>query len=602
MRMRVADYIAERLEGIGVRTIFLLSGGGMMHLLDAAACRKGLKIVCSHHEQASSFAAEAYARQSGGLGVCYATSGPGGTNTLTGVLHAWQDSSPVLFISGQCKVSETIRHTGLFGLRQFGTLEVDIVPIVQSVTKYAAFVDDPAKIRYHLEKAIHLATSGRPGPVFLDIPVNIQGAPIDPDMLEGYVPERHAPPAAPEPEIAEALRLLSRAERPLLLAGHGIRCAGRAEAFRSFAERLNVPVVLTQMAKDLLPFDHPLFVGHPGIKGDRAGNFAIQRADVLLTLGASLHVTTTGYELDQFAPKAFKIQVDLDEPTLRREKVGVQRKIRCSVELFLETADLAARPVESSLWHAVCAGWKRDFAVSKEPHRREGDSINYYDLIESINDLTNGSETIVGDAGSAYYVIGQGLRVKGSQRVIVCGALGTMGYTVPAATGICSADPRVRVVGVTGDGSLQTNVHELAVLSCHRLNAKIFVVNNGGYVSIRNTQRNYFSGRIAGTDEGSGVKFPDLAKLCEAYSLPYVAARSRSGLRDAVARTLAAEGPVVCEVFALSDQAIIPTITSVRLENGSMRSRPLHDMFPLIEPSRLAAILEGRLEAQEAGR
>lgn len=584
--MRVSDYIVEHLENIGVEKVFLLSGGGMMHLLDAVSRRDKLTYVCNHHEQTSGIAADAYARVTGKLGVCFATSGPGGTNTLTAVVGAYQDSSPVLFISGQSKVSQTIAGTHLEGLRQFGTFEVDVVPTMKSVTKYSAIILKAEDIRYHLEKAIYLALNGRPGSVFLDIPIDIQAAPIDPAKLRGFDPAELNVPKTESfsnKDANELLNKLKNAKRPLILAGQGVRAAGQVDALRKFSETLNVPVVTTCFGNDVLEYDHPLFVGHPGMKGDRAGNFAVQTSDFIISIGCSLHVTTTGYELDQFAPTAYKVLVDPDEMVHKREKVGVQKKIICDVATFVEKM-MSLRPEALTTldWNRKCQGWKRDLSVYREPHQREVPKINFYDFMEKLDQKLDGKDIIVSDAGSAFYIVGQALRVKKGQRVINSGSLGAMGFALPAATGSAFGALDRRVICVTGDGSLQTNIHELAVFKQHNLNIKLFVVNNNGYVCIRNTQNSFFNGHFAGTSGDSGVFIPSTEKLAAAYELPYLKVSNVNELDSVLERALKMSGPVVCEIFTPANQEIIPTVSSARLPDGSMKSRPLHDMYPFM--------------------
>lgn len=601
MQMRVADYFAQHLHSLGVKCVFMLSGGGMMHLIDAVGEVDGLHYICNHHEQACAMAAEALARQSGTLGVCYATSGPGGTNTVTGIVGAWQDSAPILVLTGQSRVSQTIQGSGIEGLRQFGTFEVDIVPIVQSITKYAHFLSDPKSARYHLEKAIFLATTGRPGPVLLDVPLDVQGALIEPDELEGFDPQKEglleATPQPDEMEVRAVWERLKSAKRPLILAGHGLRAGGAVELFRRLVPQLGIPVITTALGQDVLPYDDALFIGHPGVRGDRAGNFAVQTADVILTLGTSLHATTTGYELDRFAPDAWKIQVEMDEAVLSKENVGVAQKIRAQVGDFLRslecvTQDARPNPIQDE-WRERAREWKNRFAVVNEPHKTDGEEVNYFSFVHQLSAVLEGSETVVTDAGSAYYVVGQAFRVKADQRVIVSGALGSMGYAVPAAIGVCAGDKSRTVVCITGDGSLQTNIQELQTIRHNNLNLKLFVVSNDGYVSIRNTQDNYFSGHYVGSSQGSGVSVPPLDKIADAYGLPYIAART-SNLEEAIRRTLATPGPVVCEVFNRSDQELIPLVQSVRLANGSMQSKPLHEMTPLLDEEVLAQILNVR--------
>jgi acetolactate synthase I/II/III large subunit len=589
MKIRVADYIANFLYKKKVKKVFLLSGGGMMHLLDAISRHPDVDYVCNHHEQASAIAAEAYARKSGELGVCYATSGPGATNILTGLIGAWQDSAPVLFITGQSKLSQTIRYSGLEGLRQFGTFEVDIIPIVQSVTKYAVFIDDPNRIKYELEKAYQLAITGRPGPVLIDIPVDIQGALIEAEEFISNPTELSPFNLPDEAVIKKIIKRLSCAKRPLLLIGHGLRVAKIAPLFEKLVKQLNVPVITTPLAKDVIDYLHPLFVGHPGIKGDRAGNFAVQTADVIVSLGSSLHVLTTGYELDQFAPNAYKIQIDLDEKVLQREQLNINEKILCDVKSFLLAVEKEIGDnlvCQSSEWHQRCNRWKFELSVANEPHAKSLITINYYEFIQAINQFSAKNDTIIADAGSAFYVVGQALQVKKDQRVIISGALGSMGYALPAATGACMADPNTRVICITGDGSLQTNVHELAVFSHHQLNVKLFILNNQGYVSIRNTQNNFFNDHIAGVDTDSGVSFPNLRLLAESYKISYQLIKSPDQLKK-IEDILNTKGPVFCEILASKEQAIIPTVTSQKLASGKIASKPLHDMFPCITEERL---------------
>lgn len=596
--MRVSDYIVKHLESIGVDKVFLLSGGGMMHLLDAVSRSKKIQYICNHHEQASGMAADAYARVSGKLGVCFATSGPGGTNTLTSVVGAFQDSSPVLFISGQSKVSQTIEGSGLQGLRQFGTFEVDIIPTVKSVTKYSAMVLKAEDIRYHLEKAIYLATIARPGSVFLDIPVDIQGALVDPLELRGFDPSELSikNPSLDQSKIEMIIRKMKNSKRPLILAGYGVRASSNVELFRRLVNTLNIPVATTCFGNDVLEYDHHLFVGHPGMKGDRAGNFAVQTADFILTLGSSLHVTTTGYELDQFAPEAFKVLVDPDEMVLKREQVGIHEKMQCDISTFIKTISTYIEKHEcvfsNKHWNQLCLNWKKNLSVYKEAHQHIGDQINFYDFMERLDSSSGEEDIIVSDAGSAFYVVGQAFRVKKDQRVISSGSLGAMGFAVPASTGAAAGAPSKRVVCVTGDGSLQTNVHELAVIRKNNLNVKLFIVNNDGYVSIRNTQTNFFKNHFAGTSTESGVFIPSTEKIALAYEIPYLKATNINELGTIVVEALNANGPVICEIFTPPNQEIIPTVSSVKLEDGSMKSKPLHDMYPFMTEEERKAYLE----------
>lgn len=591
MRIRTADYISQRLREWGIDTVFMLSGGGMMHLVDSVGRTQGLRAICNHHEQCSAIAADAQARFSGRIGVCYATSGPGATNILTGLVGAWQDSSPVLFITGQSKSTQTIQGSGIAGLRQFGTFEVDIVPIVKPVTKYAVMVTDPKTIRYHLEKAFHLATTGRPGPVLLDIPLDVQGALIEPEDMEGYIPEENVkhPDSSDLIEVADILR---KAKRPLILSGVGIRAAGAVEVFRRLVNRMSIPVVTSQLGKDALFHDHPLFVGHSGPKGDRAGNFAVQTADVILSLGCSLHSQTTGWENSLFAPDALKIQVDIDEAVFAREQINVAIKVRSGVtEFLLGIEPLIEKGFANDAWRANCLSWKERFAVNREPHDISGESVNYYDFAEELSCSLKDNECVVTDAGSAFYVMGQGFRVKQNQRFISSGSLGAMGFALPAANGVATASDSATIC-VTGDGSLMTNIHDLAVTSHYKLNVKIFVMNNDGYLSIRNTQRDFFNGMFVGTDPDSGVFIPEMESQAKTYHLPFLRCERAADLRSVIDRALAIDGPVLVEVNALRDQRIIPSVMSERLPDGRMQSKPLHEMYPYLPQNEVDAELD----------
>ena len=593
MEMRVADYIAGYLAKLGVRNVFMLSGGMMMHLIDAVGRVPEIKYFCNHHEQASAMAADAYARCSSKLGVCYATSGPGATNILTGLVGAWLESTPVLFLTGQSKLSQTIRGSGINGLRQFGTFEVDIVPIVESVTKYAVFLNDPTSVRYHLEKAVRLALGGRPGPVLLDVPLDIQAAIINPDNQLGCEEALETIPIVSEENIRSIAEEFQAAKRPLILCGYGVRVADAVTEFRKLARNLNCPVVLTQLGKDCLPYNDPLFIGHPGVRGDRAGNFAIQNADLILIIGCSLHTQTTGYESELFAPHARKIHVDLDKKILQRGEAMVSFNIHSGVkefiEKFLKYLDRRHTLCTWDAWRAHCLEWKHQYSVIKEPHRLgdDNDLLNYYEFVNILSEMLCGDETIIADAGSSFYVMGQAFKLRDEQRFISSGSLGSMGFSLPASVGVAVARPDKTTVCVTGDGSLQANVQELQTVRHYDLNIKVFIVLNDGYVSIRNTQDAFFDGFRVGSSQQTGVSFPCLEDLANTYKMPYVDCPNRSQLKTAIRRTLDMPGPVICGIHAQPDQVIMPGVGSIRLSNGRMKSNPLHEMQPLLNEAEL---------------
>jgi len=580
--------MAQRVASTGSECIFMVAGGMAMHLNDAFGRVSGLRYYCNHHEQASAMAADAYARESGKLGVCVATSGPGATNLLTGLVGAYQDSVPILFLTGQCKRVETVRGRAIPGLRQCGFLEVDIVPIVQSVTKYAAFVESPERARYHLEKAIDLAMSGRPGPVLLDVPLDVQGAVFSEEASLPYVPE----PAATEPPdpqaIARIIQRLDQAKRPLLLAGHGFRCAESVDLFRRLVHQMQIPVVTSMMAKDLLPYDEALFVGHCGPRGLRGANFAVQLADLIVIVGCSLHVQTVGYEGALFAPEAYKIQIDLDRAVQQRESVGVQEKHFWDIREYLPqmAAQAAATPRRShERWVAQCTKFKHLYAIDREPHDlgpADG-PVNLYEFVIALSEVLDGSETILTDAGQPHPILGQAFRVKGSQRYLNPGSFAEMGYALPAAFGVAAADPAKEVIVVIGDGSLQTNIQELQTLVHHGFAIKLFVINNGGYGSIRRTQETFFKGFFVGATPESGVTMPSSERICQAYGLSYQRIENRSRLSEQLRRILATRGPIFCEVMAQYDQRILPVVPSYLAPDGSMKSEALHKMVPKLE-------------------
>ncbi|MEO8371329.1 MAG: thiamine pyrophosphate-binding protein [Candidatus Solibacter sp.] len=584
--IRVADYIASTVEGTGSEVFFMLSGGMMMHLMDAFG-RTGMRYYCNHHEQACAMAADAYARVTGRLGVCLATSGPGATNLLTGLVGAYQDSVPVLFLTGQCKRKETVSWRGIEGLRQCGFLEVDIVPIVKSVTKYAAFIDEPSDIRYHLEKAIHLATTGRPGPVLLDVPLDVQGALVNLAEMRAFVPE---PAVSPEHfsrrDLQRVIDAVQNASRPILLAGHGVRSAGLVAEFRDLVGRWQVPVISTMMAKDLLPENHPLLVGQAGQRGNRGANLAIQAADVIVAMGCSFHLQTVGYEGELFAPNALKIQIDIDPAMMKREDVGAQWKFNWDLHDYLP---LMTRSVAgpwsgqaSDAWRLECHRRKHQFPCHNEPHAlgEADDPLNLYEFIDLLSEELTGEDTILTDAGQPFYILPQALRLKEGQRYLVPGSLAEMGWAVPASIGVATASPVGRAVGIVGDGSLQTNIQELQTIAHHQLNIKLFIVNNGGYASIRNTQNSYFKGFFVGSTPESGVTLPAVSKIAAAYGLPYVLCENRSVASERIHQVLQTRGPVICEVISQINQRVMPVVPSFVAPDGRMRSKALHEMDP----------------------
>lgn len=575
--IKVSDLILKFFEEKGVEHVFLLSGGMMMHLLDSVSKSEKIKYVCNHHEQACSIAAEAYARVKNSIGVCYTTSGPGATNTVTGIAGAWLDSSPVMFLTGQSRTTLTSRGSGIENLRMFGNFEIDIAEIVRPITKYSYFLDDPKKVLYHLEKAFYLATNGRPGPVLLDVPLDIQGSMVNEDELIHFIS-----PKKIEYNIdLENLKAdLKKSKQPLIIAGHGIRVANQVENFRILIHQLQIPVVTTQLANDLFPYNDDLYIGKVGLRGDRAGNFAVQSADLIISLGTSLHVTTTGYELEAFAPQAKKIVIDIDEANLQKNKSISNIQIKCDVASFIAALKINKEALEVKFWIEKLNNWKKLFLIVNEPHEYLNDEINTYHLINLLSESLKGDEVLITDSGSLYYIIGQAFKSKKDQRVVVSGALGAMGYALPGSIGAAFATPEKNIICITGDGSMQLNVQELETISHYNLNCKIIIINNNGYASIRNSQASFLDGHIAGSSQETGVSFPNWGKIAEAYSLPFVREDKFSGLLELFNSLVEMKGPLVVEIIVPENVVMIPAVTSVRLADGSFKSNKLHEMVP----------------------
>lgn len=586
--MRLSDYLMSRLAEAGVEHVFLLPGGGAMHLNDALACEKRLVPVPCHHEQACGIAAEAWGRVRERFGVCMVTTGPGATNVITPVAGAWIESVPLLVISGQVKRPDLLAGRPL---RQGGVQEVDIVPMVKSVTKYAVTVDDPQQIRYHLERALHEMLEGRQGPVWLDIPLDVQGAPIDPDTLPGFTP-----PATPEPDIdadaARLMALIARAERPLLLAGHGVRLAGAAKPFLALAERLHIPVATTWNALDLLPWEHPLCAGRPGVVALRGGNFAVQNCDLLISIGCRLDNIITAYNPRGFARAAKKAVIDVDINEI--EKLDMDIDLPIVADAGRAIAALAVQPLpadraDSAPWVARCADWKRRYPVNDGRPFPASGPIDHYHFVSALSDAVP-PDTIVGtgSSGLAVEVFYTVFRNKPGQRVFLTSGLGSMGYGLPAAIGACLANGSKPMVAVESDGSLQLNLQEFGTLAAQRLPISLIVMNNGGYASIRNTQRNYFAGRYIGTGPEAGLMLPDLEKIAATYGLPFQRISDASEL-SMLAQLLVNPGPCLIDMRLTPEEVLAPKVAALPQADGSMLSMPQEDMSPLLSLKQLQA-------------
>ena len=603
MKQRLADYVADFLADHGVTDCFSVVGGGAMHLNDALGHHDRLTVTYNHHEQACSIAAEAYARTENRIAAVCVTTGPGGTNAITGALCGWLDSIPMFIISGQVRYDTTARYnmrfTGGEPLRAVGDQEYDIVKSVEPMTKYAVMIEDPLMIRYSLEKAWHLAVSGRPGPVWVDIPVNFQGCFIDTDELEGYDPSEDGsllPGETPPETIDEIIELINRAERPVFHAGYGIRLAGAYDVFRRTAERLGMPVVTYWNAIDLIETDDPLYCGRAGNMGDRPGNWAIQNADLILAVGTRISIRQVGYNWKTWARAAHVIMVDADRAELKKPTIHVETPVWADAGEFLTKLESAADRISADFepWRSVCNKWKNDYPVVSEEQKKGTDAgANVYAFIDHLSSsLPENSFTAVSNgaccvAGSQAYVIKKGSRFTNNS------AVASMGYGLPAAIGTCLSVGRRTTVCLEGDGSIMMNLQELQTIITNKLPIKVFLINNNGYHSIRLTQNNLFGGRskVGIGPESGDLSFPDFEKIARAFGYEYFCAHSNEEMRSAVCRALSTDGACFCEIFTDTDQVWEPKSSARRLEDGSLVSPPLEDLAPFLPREELRKIM-----------
>lgn len=594
MTMTVADYIFAFLADRGVRDVFLVTGGGAIFLDDAIRRQDRLRPVSCHHEQAVAMAAEAHARVTGLPGVACVTTGPGGINALNGVFGAWTDSIPMIVVSGQVK-REMIgtSYPGL-GMRQLGDQEVDIVGLVRGITKYAVLVDEPGKVRYCLERAWYEARAGSPGPVWIDVPIDVQSSVIDPAGLSGFDPSISTNLEPTDQLISQARAVAERlasADRPVLLVGTGVRLADALDPFDRAVARLGIPVT-TAWTHDLIATDDPHFCGRQGTIGTRAGNFTVQNADLLLVVGARLTVRQVGYNWQAFAPRAFKVVVDVDAAEFNRPFVHIDLPIEADAGQFLnvligavdEAGHQAAR-------HAAWLAWCRRLVEAYPPVRVEQRTtvppINPYHFVERLFEQLASDDVVVCGDATATIVPYQAARLKRGQRLISNSGSASMGYDLPAAIGAAVARPGRRVVCLAGDGSLQLNIQELQTVFHHQLPVKLFVLDNGGYVSIRTTQQNFFGATI-GSGPTDGISFPDHGAVAAAYGLPVIRLVEPTSIDETIAKVLMVDGPVVCHVFLDPDQGFEPRVKSRVMADGSIVSPALEDMYPFLDPEEIA--------------
>lgn len=593
--IKLSHFIAQYLEDAGLRHVFMLTGGGAMHLNDSLGKQPGLQVTFSHHEQTCAMAADAYGRLTNRPAVLNVTTGPGGINTLNGVFGAWTDSIPMLVISGQVRYDTTITGVNMPKLRQMGDQECDIVRMVKGITKYAEMVIDPNDIKYHLQKAIYLATHGRPGPVWLDIPMNVQGAMIDETTLREFNPQDE-PALEPVPELSktlvhDVLKKIQAAERPVIFVGAGVRLSGAHAEFLKLLDYLKVPVVTGWNAHDALPNQHSNYAGRPGSIGDRAGNFTVQNADLLLILGSRLNIRQISYNWKSFARAAYKIMLDIDAEELKKPTLNIDMPIHGNlaqfIKLALQECEQQKLSIERADWLAWCQARVKKYPVVQANYWDNKDSVNPYCFMQALSKQMPENQIIVSGDGTACVTSFQTIEIKKGMRLYTNSGSASMGYDLPAAIGAYVASHE-KIVCLAGDGSIMQNIQELAAIAFKQYPIKIFLMNNQGYHSIRQTQQNFFGEPFVGVGEDSGLGFPNFEKLAEGFGIAYTRCQNHAQLDSAIAETLVGDTPHICEVMLTLDQQFSPKLSSKRLADGRMVTKPLEDMAPFLSHEELA--------------
>lgn len=586
MNMRVADYLVDRLYRAGAEHAFLITGGMIMHLTDALLQHGRQKFFCCHHEQAATMAAEAYGRYVGTLGVAYVTAGPAALNTLTGVVGAFVDRAPCIIVAGQSKVSQA----KVTGPRQFALQGFNTLPLFEQVTKYAVMLDDISRVRYEVEKCIHLAMSHPVGPVWIECPIDIQGALFDPDLYEGYTPPlQKQDRTALLAQVDEVVAALKSSRRPFFLLGAGVRQSGAVDETVTLINSAHIPVLTSRLGMDLIEYDHPLFIGRPGTYGDRPANFTVQNSDLMIVIGCRLSVGLIGYDYQNFAPHARKIVVDIDPAELDKPSIVPDSAILADAGEFIALLRqrLGDFRFSNQPWVDKTQEWKRRYPVDLPEYADETEGINSYHFMAVFSEAMDEGDIFVLDTGSCFHVHAQAFKVKRGQRHIITGGLSTMGY-MPGAIGVAAASQGRDVYCITGDGSIQMNLQELETIVHNQLPIKVIILNNNGYLLIRHSQNNFMGSRLIGESSSTGVSFPDMEKIANAYGIPYQKIAAASELTVGLQRLKNHRGPLICEIITPANQLLIPRVASRALPDGTMVSMPYDDMFPFLSREEYA--------------
>lgn len=585
--IKLSDYVINFIENEGVKDIFMLPGGGCIHLVDSLG-KSNINFICNLHEQASSIGADAYGQYTNNLGVALVTTGPGGTNAVTGVAGAWLDSTPTLFLSGQVQKKDMVNGRGV---RQIGFQEIDMVEIVKSITKYAITVTDSTTIRYHMEKAVHLARTGRPGPVWLDIPLDVQAIMIDEDSLEGYdYPEvLDYPDINIEKIVSDIIEDLNQSERPIILAGNGIRLSKSIDDFKELIDILQIPVLTTWKGIDYLEEDHPLYVGRPGGVAQRGANFSQQNSDLLISLGSRLDHGQTAYQHKYFAREATKVIVDVDEYEINKLEMDIKHKVVIDAgefirEMIRQKDKIVTGNVITYQWLKRCKQLQKKYPVCLPEYWDEKEYVNNYVFISALSDeLPEDALIVPGSSGGCSEVTMQSFRIKKGQRMFNTEGLGPMGFGISAAIGGCIASGGKETICIDGDGGFVMNVQELETIRRLNLPIKIFVLNNNGYVSIRITQNTHFGGNLVASGDTSGLTLPSLRKNAETYGIPYYKIETHDEIHNHIKNVVDCDGPILCEVMLPPTHFTAPKASVFKKEDGSFSTRPMEDLFPFLD-------------------
>lgn len=584
--MKLSDYVVKYIEDLGVKDIFLVSGGGNMHLVDSVGRNKNIRYICNHHEQACAVAAEGYARMKNDISVTFVTTGPGGTNAISGVAGCWLDSIPSLTISGQVKISNTIHYNNP-KLRQFGDQELDIIEMVKSVTKYAVMITDKNTIRYHLDKAVYFAKTGRPGPVWIDIPLDIQASEINVEELQGFDIDDEANKFNINDNVEKVIDLLKSSSRPIVVAGNGIRLSHGEVDFLELLDMMQIPVVTAINGNDLVNEDYPYYTGRFGIMGQRGANFAIQNSDLILSIGSRLMLRQIGFDYDKFAREAKIINVDIDKEELSKPSIKCALPINSDARIFINKLkeklnDKGIKSFYNPEWTARCIDWKQRYGGIEDVHREQDKYINSYYFVDKLSNYLEKDDHIITSNGTSNVSTLFAIKLKKGQRLFTNTGFASMGYGLPAAIGACIANNRKQVICMENDGSLQMNIQELQTVVHYNLPMKIFVFNNDGYLSIKNTQSAYFPDNITAADPSSGVSLPDLEKIAFAYGIPFIRINNANEIDEKLEKVFNKQGYFICEIMMDPWQILLPKTSSKKEADGRMVSKPIEDMYPFL--------------------